>query len=206
MFEDYLGSHCSWYVYILKECMNTLNCLKNVQHWVFTCCAWLLLANPLRALSSIPSARPPWAPPPAWFWAGSSSHWGPPPWATCSRSSTRLMRAQSVQPTTKQPWRMSVAIFSLQQIKENCFYIVTNYSNLIYTTLKFNRLRVSIRNNWLIQGCESICEKKSEIIWNAWKDVLFSALKVWKWGFVKSKEVWIQINIWTLTSLLITTM
>ena len=53
-----------------------------------------------------------------------------------------------------------------------------------------------------IQGCESACEKKSEIIWNAWKDVLFNALKVWKWGFVKSKKVWNQIKILTLTSLL----
>ena len=41
------------------------------------------------------------------------------------------------------------------------------------------------------QGCESVCEKKSEKIWNnlrAWKDVLFTAFKVWKWGFVKSKK------------------
>ena len=46
----------------------------------------------------------------------------------------------------------------------------------------------------LNQGCESICEKKSEIIWNAWKDVLYNALKVWKWGFVKSKKVWNHIK------------
>ena len=52
-----------------------------------------------------------------------------------------------------------------------------------------------------VQGYESVCEKKSEIIWNAWKDVLFNALKVWKWGIVKSKKVWNQIKIWTLTSL-----
>ena len=54
----------------------------------------------------------------------------------------------------------------------------------------------------LFQGCESICEKKSEIIWKAWKDVLFNALKLWKWGFVKSTKVWNQIKIWTITSLL----
>ena len=41
--------------------------------------------------------------------------------------------------------------------------------------------------------------KKSEIIWHAWKDVLFNALKVRKCGFVKSKKVWNQIKIWTLT-------
>ena len=41
-----------------------------------------------------------------------------------------------------------------------------------------------------VQGCECICEKKSEIIWNAWKDVLLNALKVWN-----------QIKIWTFTSL-----
>ena len=30
--------------------------------------------------------------------------------------------------------------------------------------------------------------QKSEIILNAWKGVLFNALNVWKWGFVKSKS------------------
>ena len=55
---------------------------------------------------------------------------------------------------------------------------------------------------YITKCCESICEKKSEIIWNAWKDVLFNALKVWKWGFVKRTKVWNQIKIWTLTSLL----
>ena len=43
--------------------------------------------------------------------------------------------------------------------------------------------------------------KKFKIIWNAWKDVLFNALKVWKLGFVKITKVWNQIKIWTLTSL-----
>ena len=28
------------------------------------------------------------------------------------------------------------------------------------------------------QGCESVCEKKSEIIWNVWKEVLFNAFKL----------------------------
>ena len=51
------------------------------------------------------------------------------------------------------------------------------------------------------QGCESICEKKSEKVWNAWKYVLFNTFKVWKWGFVKSKKVWNQIQVWTLTSM-----
>ena len=40
--------------------------------------------------------------------------------------------------------------------------------------------------------------KKSEIIWNAWKDAF-----QWKWGFVKIKKVWNQIKIWSLTSLLL---
>ena len=56
--------------------------------------------------------------------------------------------------------------------------------------------------DFINQGYESVYEKKSEIIWNAWKDVLIDALKVWKWGFVKSKKVWNQIKIWTLTSLI----
>ena len=56
-------------------------------------------------------------------------------------------------------------------------------------------------NLYHTQGSESICEKKSEISWNAWKDVLFNALKVRKLGFAKSKKVWNQIKISTLTSL-----
>ena len=52
---------------------------------------------------------------------------------------------------------------------------------------------------------ESVCEHwanvgKSELIWNPWRDGLFNALKVWKWGFVKSKKFLNQIKIWTLTS------
>ena len=41
------------------------------------------------------------------------------------------------------------------------------------------------------QGYESVCEKKSEIIWNAWKDVLFNAFKVGKKkGFCEEQKVW----------------
>ena len=46
----------------------------------------------------------------------------------------------------------------------------------------------------LAQGCESVYEIKSKIIWNVWKDVLFDALKVQKWGFVKSKKVLNQMK------------
>ena len=55
-----------------------------------------------------------------------------------------------------------------------------------------------------IRGVRASVKKsliKSEIIWYAWKDALLNELKVWKWGFVKSKKVWNQIKIWTLTSL-----
>ena len=45
-----------------------------------------------------------------------------------------------------------------------------------------------------VQGCERICEKKSEIIWNAWKDVLFNALKVWKWGLWRAKKSEISLK------------
>ena len=60
----------------------------------------------------------------------------------------------------------------------------------------------------LSQGCESICEKKSSIIWNEKKDVLFDGFKLhWSlnMGFCEEqkKKVWNQIKIWTLTSLLI---
>ena len=50
------------------------------------------------------------------------------------------------------------------------------------------------------RGVRVVCKKNSEKIWNAWKDVLFKALKVWKWGFVMSKKAWNHIKIWTLTS------
>ena len=43
------------------------------------------------------------------------------------------------------------------------------------------------------QGCESVCEKKSEIIWNAWIDKLFqciqTALKVWQLVVWRAKKV-----------------
>ena len=40
------------------------------------------------------------------------------------------------------------------------------------------------------------------MIWNAWKDGLFDALKVWKWGYVKSKKK-SEIGLKSLTSLVI---
>ena len=50
-----------------------------------------------------------------------------------------------------------------------------------------NSVSRDLRHYWSVftpicrgHGCESICEKKSE--------------KVWKWGFVKSKNVWNQIK------------
>ena len=59
-----------------------------------------------------------------------------------------------------------------------------------------------------VQGCESICEKKksekSEIIWIAWKDVLFNALNSKNGVLWRAKRVRNQIKIWTLTSLLYT--
>ena len=45
------------------------------------------------------------------------------------------------------------------------------------------------KNELLIRVSVSVCEKFFEIIWNAWKDVLFNALTVWKWGFMKTKKV-----------------
>ena len=40
----------------------------------------------------------------------------------------------------------------------------------------------------IIRGVRASDCNKSVIIWNVWKDVLFNALKVWKWGFAKSKK------------------
>lgn len=45
-----------------------------------------------------------------WFW---SSHCGAPPWTICSRNHTRLINAQSVHVTTKQPCKQSANKFSL---------------------------------------------------------------------------------------------
>ena len=43
--------------------------------------------------------------------------------------------------------------------------------------------------NLYAQGYESTCEKKSEIIWNGWKDVLFNALiKGLKMGFCEEEK------------------
>ena len=53
----------------------------------------------------------------------------------------------------------------------------------------------------MTRGVRASVRNKSEKVWNAWKDMLFNEVKVWKWGFVKSKKVWNQIKIWTLTSL-----
>ena len=49
-----------------------------------------------------------------------------------------------------------------------------------------------ITTTHILQGCESICEKKSEIIWNAWKDVLSNALKLiksLKMGFCEEQKI-----------------
>ena len=54
-----------------------------------------------------------------------------------------------------------------------------------------------------LQGCESVCEKEFEIIWNAWKILLFNAFKSENgvlWG-LRCKKVWNQIKIWTLAPL-----
>ena len=82
------------------------------------------------------------------------------------------------------------------------FHTGCPYQGKKYTAAKSNSLPNPMESlTWNSQGCESVCVKKSEIIWNAWKDVLFNALQVCKWGFVKSRKVWNQIKIWTLTSL-----
>ena len=60
-------------------------------------------------------------------------------------------------------------------------------------------VRLCISGVW-----EHLCKKK---VWNNLKclkrcalQCIQTALKVWKWGFVKSKKVWNQIKIWTLAS------
>ena len=77
----------------------------------------------------------------------------------------------------------------LRKCTKLCRWIIEEEKNLCYLTNLLDESKANILNPcWLVQGCESICEKKSEIIWNAWKDVLLNALKVWKWGFMKSTK------------------
>ena len=80
---------------------------------------------------------------------------------------------------------------SYEQYPLEKFFIFTIYQN--YTLALIERKQELGAQNYC-QGCESVREKKSEIIWNAWKDVLFNALKVWKWGFVKSKKSEIRLK------------
>lgn len=60
-----------------------------------------------------------------WF---CSSHSGAPPWTICSRNHTRLIKAQSVQVTTKQPCRQSASRFSLHTHCEMYTWHVKNCS------------------------------------------------------------------------------
>ena len=56
-------------------------------------------------------------------------------------------------------------------------------------TTSYRDVRASVRKSL----------KKSEIIWTAWKDVRFNALKVWKWGFVKREkksEIRLKSELW----------
>ena len=49
-------------------------------------------------------------------------------------------------------------------------------------------------------GVWGICEKMSEIIWNAWNDMLFNVfdcITSLKMGFCEEQTVWNQIKIWT---------
>ena len=81
-------------------------------------------------------------------------------------------------------------------------HIHTHTRKLVYNwSFLFEVLHKTTLLPSTFKGCdESVyCDNKSEIIWNAWKDVAFDALIVWKWGFVKTKKVWNQIKIWTLT-------
>ena len=60
---------------------------------------------------------------------------------------------------------------------------------------------------YMLHVCESVCEKKSKKVWNNLKClkrfVFQCTLKLWKWGFVKSRKLWNHVKIWTLTSLML---
>ena len=92
-------------------------------------------------------------------------------------------------------WTCIQTVIGIMQFK-SCFAMLI----CIYTRAKILSFEwfVMIRD---VKASVRKSLKKSEIIWNAWKDVLFNAFKVWKGGFVKSKKVGNQRNLWTLTSL-----
>ena len=72
----------------------------------------------------------------------------------------------------------------------------------VWNNLKCLQMYLKYWPVWILfsfQECESICEKKYEIIWNAWKDIyafqcIQTALKVCKRGFVKSKKAEIRLK------------
>ena len=77
-------------------------------------------------------------------------------------------------------------------LDKDTWYVNTSTNVYLWKPLiNYRGVRASVKKFW----------KKSETIWNAWKDVLFNALKIWQQGFVKSKKVWNHIKIWILTSL-----
>ena len=56
-------------------------------------------------------------------------------------------------------------------------------ANITFWDYRFQNYFILITGVW-----EHLWKKKSEIIWNAWKDVFSNALKVWKLDIVKSKK------------------
>ena len=74
------------------------------------------------------------------------------------------------------PSGSSVSIFSSSISLDPSFSPFLFSSSTLNTSLPYwTKRNINMSNEF--QGCERICEKKSELIWNAWKDVLFNALK-----------------------------
>lgn len=95
---------------------------------MFNVISWLLLSPPTKKMSQsdnkqhildtsrdFPVVQPKLTRP--WLFASSScsNQSGPPPCKICSRNHTKLMKAHRVQVTTKQPWKQSDTIFSLEK-------------------------------------------------------------------------------------------
>ena len=87
-------------------------------------------------------------------------------------------------------WRMGlnmgitvVPLVSVLQTRSSMKVVVHSNSD------KSNMIIQSCITAWEYQGCESLCEIKSEIIWNAWKRSGFQCIKSLKMGFCEEQKV-----------------
>ena len=135
--------------------------------------------------------------------------WFPPAWAVASGSSPSADSPPPNPSTTASDPASSLALgpaWSLTGTSSPCLDLgVTKNEKEPW----LNIVEIINQKNWKgtqhgsVKGfiklvprhtCLSLCRGARVSMRKSLKDVLFNALKVWKWGFVKSKKVWNQIN------------